>query len=63
LLTVTDLGLASCWVGAFDEGKAAKILGLEDHVRPLCMLPIGYAADEPKPPKRKPLSDVVKYLD
>jgi len=63
LLAVTDLGLASCWVGAFDEGKAAKILGLEDHVRPVCMLPVGYAADDPNPPKRKPMPDVVKRIE
>lgn len=63
MLAVTDMGLATCWVGAFDEGNAAKILGLEDHVRPLCMLPIGYAVDTPNPPKRKPLSDVVKRID
>jgi nitroreductase len=63
LLTITDLGLASCWIGAFDEDKAAKLLRLEGGIRPVAMLPIGYSSDDPAPPKRKPLAQVVSYLD
>ena len=41
-LAATDLGLAICWVGAFDEEEVQKILGLKSSQRPLTILPIGY---------------------
>ncbi|MBI2342704.1 MAG: nitroreductase family protein [Deltaproteobacteria bacterium] len=59
LLATTSLGLASCWVGAFDEGRAAKILKLDNNIRPLAMIPIGYAAESPIPPARRSLKEVV----
>lgn len=61
LLTVTDMGLASCWVGAFEEDNAAKILDLKDGIRPLAMLPIGYAAENPEMPFRKSIDDVTEW--
>lgn len=42
LLTVTALGLGSCWVGAFDEKEVKEILNLSDNKRPQVILPIGY---------------------
>lgn len=42
LLTIHSLGLASCWIGAFDEKKASRVLELPKHLRPVAMLPIGY---------------------
>jgi nitroreductase len=60
LLAVTALGLASCWVGAFDEDKAREILDLPKNFRPVAMLPIGAPAENVKrvPPRRR-LSDVI----
>ena len=60
LLTITDLGLASCWIGAFDEGKAEKILNVADGWRALAMLPVGHSAVQaPKAPPRRALDEVV----
>jgi nitroreductase len=42
LLRAVDLGLAGCWVGAFDEIKVKELLGLPDNLRPLAIVPIGY---------------------
>ncbi|MBT3721706.1 nitroreductase family protein [archaeon] len=42
LLTTHSLGMASCWVGAFDEDVLKRILGMPGHVRPQAVLPIGY---------------------
>lgn len=61
-LSVTAMGLATCWIGAFDEGSATKILDLPKGTRPVAMLPIAYPADTPKPPKRRPLEEVVKRI-
>lgn len=62
-LAATSLGLASCWVGAFDEAKAVQILKLPDGIRPVAMLPMGYPAANPSSPPRKPLSEVVTRVD
>lgn len=41
-LTAESLGLATCWVGAFDEKKLHKFLGLVKHQRVVALLPIGH---------------------
>src|SRR5690606_11631615 len=43
-LAATDPGLASCWVGAFSEDSVAQAVGARSRLRPVAMLPIGYAA-------------------
>jgi len=47
---------------AFDEAKAASILDVPKHLRPVAMLPIGFPAEPSNriPPRRK-LEDVVTY--
>jgi len=42
-LQAVNLGLSSCWVGAFDEEEVRKILELDANERPIAILPIGYA--------------------
>lgn len=42
-LQAVDLGLAACWVGAFKEDEVERILGLDKSLRPIVLLPIGYA--------------------
>ncbi|MBW2972203.1 nitroreductase family protein [Candidatus Woesearchaeota archaeon] len=59
LLAATDQGLASCWVGAFDETMVNSVIGAPDSVRPQAIIPIGYSDDEPDTPKRHRLVDLV----
>lgn len=47
LLAAVDAGLGGCWVGAFDERRAARVLGLPHRHRPVAILPIGKPAAEP----------------
>ena len=61
LLTITDLGLATCWVGAFNEEPAAEILSLREGLRPIAMLPIGYPIKSPNMPKRKSIDEVTEW--
>lgn len=42
LLLAVDNGLGTCWVGAFNENEASKILNLPSHIRPIAIIPIGY---------------------
>lgn len=57
LLTVHDLGLGACWVGAFDESSVTKILHLPKHLRPIAIIPIGWP-DEAYSAKNKRDDDV-----
>jgi nitroreductase len=56
------LGLASVWVGSFDENRVSGILGLESSLRPIAMLVVGFAAEEPEITPRKPLDEVIHKL-
>lgn len=47
LLTATALGLGSDWVRAFDEDRVKDILGLPNELRPVGIIPIGYAKEKP----------------
>ena len=59
LLGATDIGLASCWVGAFDETMINNVIGAPENVRPQAIIPIGYSADEPEQPHRNTLVELV----
>lgn len=52
-------GLGSVWVGAFDEAKAAAVLGTPDHVRPVAIVPVGYPAEKGLKRKRLPTQELV----
>jgi len=41
-LQAVMLDLAGCWVGAFNETRVRKILGIKRSLRPIAILPIGY---------------------
>ena len=55
-LTAAALGLSSCWIGHLDVRRASTILGLPDDIVCLFLLPVGYAAQPPRPLSRKPLA-------
>ena len=63
ILAAHDLGLGTCWIGAFDPAAAREVLGLEPGLEPLAFTPLGYPAAEPRPKKRRPFSDLVRFLD
>ncbi|MCS6859843.1 MAG: nitroreductase family protein [Abditibacteriales bacterium] len=60
-MAATALGLGSCWVGAFDETAVRSIVGAPPDLRPVAMLPIGYAAESPPPTGRRALHDLVHH--
>ncbi len=58
-LAATDLGFSTCWVGAFDDKRVAKALAAPPQLRPVCLLAIGHAAEQPSYTSRRQLSDLV----
>lgn len=63
LLAATASGLGACWIGAFDEGEAAKILDLPSSLRSIAVIPIGFPGEMPSPRSRRDLSEVVSTID
>ncbi len=63
LLLACSRGLAAVWVGAFDEKSAALALGLPAHLRPVAIVPVGYPAEQPSPPKRLTPDKAVVFVD
>ena len=61
MLEATELGLGTCWLGAFDEGKVKKIIGIPDEIRVPVMFTLGYADETPAARPRKDIDDIVCY--
>jgi len=61
ILAATDLGLGTCWVGAFKPEEARKVLKLPDDVEPIAFTPLGYPNDQPGDIIRKPIEELVRY--
>jgi nitroreductase len=47
LLKIIEKGLATCWVGAFDEDMVKEELRIPDHVKVEAVFPIGYEQEGP----------------
>jgi len=60
-LAAYALGLGTCWVGAFREDEARKILNIPEGVRPVAIIPVGYPAESPSPRSRRPLKEIIHY--
>lgn len=59
MLAASALGMSTVWVGAFNESEVGRIINVPQAHRPVAMLPIGYAAEEPRIRGRRSLSDLV----
>jgi len=58
-LAAAALGIASCWVGAFDERAVARAVGAPRGLRAVAIVPLGGPAETPSRPPRRPLADLV----
>jgi len=61
LLTVHSKGLSSCWIGAFSEKDAADALSLPNHIRPVAIIPIGYADERADEPSHIPTKKLIHH--
>lgn len=63
ILAATELGLGTCWIGAFKEKLVKDILLVPENIRVVALTPLGYAAPGAETPKRgrKSLSEIVCY--
>ncbi len=64
LLMATALEIGTCWIGAFDESRAAAALDVPPNQRPVAMVTLGYPADQVKArTARRSLSEVSSRID
>jgi len=62
LLAAGAMGLATCWVGAFREEEAKKVLNIPIRVRPVAIIPVGHPVHKPmEGSRRRPLSEIVHH--
>jgi nitroreductase len=61
-LVATELGLGTCWIGAFNEQKVKEILGVPEEIRVVQLMPLGYPSDPSLIRKsRLPFDRIVKH--
>jgi nitroreductase len=60
-LEAIDLGLGTCWIGAFHEDQVKEILGIPHNIRVVVMMALGYPAESPAARPRKKLEEIVAY--
>jgi nitroreductase len=60
-LAAIDQGLGTCWIGAFNQEEARKVMGIPSKCMIVCLMTIGYPDDEGRPKTRKTLKEVVCY--
>jgi nitroreductase len=46
VLAAANLGLGTCWIGAFDEAKVKQALGVPAGIKVVALTPLGYPADK-----------------
>lgn len=64
LLKISDIGMASCWTGAFSDITIKNILSIPDEIDIEAVLPVGYQSKIDKTIQRKkPLLENRIYFD
>ncbi len=63
LLAAEGVGIAGCWVGAFDESKVQEAVEAPPRLRAVAMICLGYSDEQAKEYKeRLRLNDVTKFI-
>ncbi len=61
ILEAWELGLGTCWIGAFEEEEVKEILKVPERVRVVAMTPLGYPNQPPSEKSRKGLDQIVCF--
>ena len=63
ILKLTDLNLASCWIGAYKDERIRSLLKIPEHIQIEAVIPIGYEAPGKSPTKRKKALENIIYWE
>lgn len=61
MLEAEDLGLGAVWVLLFDPEEVRAAFHLPEHIKPVCLLPVGYPSEDAQP--YRPWHDVFREMD
>ena len=61
MIVAHDLGLGTCWVGAFDEDAVKEILKIPKNLKPVTIIPVGYPDETPIAPQRLDLEKLLHW--
>lgn len=61
MLQAHALGLGTCWIGGLDRKAIADVLKVPESLDIVGLLTVGFPAEDPEPPARKPLGEIVHY--
>ncbi len=61
-LAAVEMGLGSCWVGAYDDDQVSEILSTQKS--PLSLIPVGYPARQSgNDSARRELEEIVQFIE
>lgn len=60
-LALTNSELASCWVGAFREGRIKRHLKIPEGQTPVVIMPVGYPLGEKTGRRRRKFEDIASW--
>lgn len=63
ILAAADVGLGTCYIGAFKKYRAHEFLNLDENEEVVLFTPLGYGNAEPRDTPRKELDEFVVYMD
>jgi nitroreductase len=61
ILQAYELGLGTCWIGAFNQDEIKKILSIPEQAKVVAITPLGYPNQLPQQKFRKSLDQIVSY--
>ena len=59
VLRALDFGLGTCWVRLIDEQAIREILGWDETISVVALLPVGYPDESPAPRKRRTIKEIL----
>ena len=60
-LAAIDLGLGTCWIGAFAQDEVKRILKIPEKLKVVSLLTLGYPDEPGRPKMRKTLKEIICY--
>ena len=61
-LAAYEKGLGTVILGIIDDEKIAELLNVPEEREVIALIPIGYPAEEPVAPRRKPVEELLTFL-
>jgi nitroreductase len=63
ILKAADLGLGTCWLGAFFADQVRALLSIPDSDTIIAVTPLGHPDIDPESRGRKDLAEFVRFVD